>query len=33
VDVHVARLRDKLKGGGVRIETVWGTGYRLVPEA
>jgi two-component system response regulator ResD len=32
VDVHVARLRDKLGGSGVRIETVWGTGYRLVPE-
>jgi DNA-binding response OmpR family regulator len=32
VDVHVARLRDKLKHSGVRIETVWGTGYRLVAE-
>jgi DNA-binding response OmpR family regulator len=32
VDVHVARLREKLKGSGVRIETVWGTGYRLVEE-
>jgi DNA-binding response OmpR family regulator len=32
VDVHVARLREKLSGSGVRIETVWGTGYRLVPE-
>lgn len=32
VDVHVARLREKLKGAGVRIETVWGTGYRLVEE-
>jgi DNA-binding response OmpR family regulator len=30
VDVHVARLRDKLRGSGVRIETIWGTGYRLV---
>jgi DNA-binding response OmpR family regulator len=30
VDVHVARLREKIKGAGVRIETVWGTGYRLV---
>jgi DNA-binding response OmpR family regulator len=28
----VARLREKLKGAGVRIETVWGTGYRLVEE-
>ena len=33
VDVHVARLREKLTGSGVRIETVWGTGYRLVTEA
>ena len=32
VDVHVARLREKLIDSGVRIETVWGTGYRLVPE-
>jgi two-component system alkaline phosphatase synthesis response regulator PhoP/two-component system response regulator ResD len=32
VDVHVARLREKLKGAGVRIETVWGTGYRLVED-
>jgi DNA-binding response OmpR family regulator len=32
VDVHVARVREKLKGAGVRIETVWGTGYRLVEE-
>jgi DNA-binding response OmpR family regulator len=30
VDVHVARLREKIKGASVRIETVWGTGYRLV---
>jgi DNA-binding response OmpR family regulator len=32
VDVHVARLREKLVNSGVRIETVWGTGYRLVTE-
>ncbi len=32
VDVHVARLREKLRKTGVRIETVWGTGYRLVVE-
>jgi len=30
VDVHVVRLRSKLDGSGVRIETVWGSGYRLV---
>ena len=30
VDVHVARLREKMKGSDpLRIETVWGTGYRL----
>ena len=33
VDVHVARLREKLKASALRIETVWGTGYRLVVEA
>jgi two-component system alkaline phosphatase synthesis response regulator PhoP len=32
VDVHIARLRDKLVGGGVAIETVWGIGYKLVAE-
>ena len=32
VDVHVARLREKLKGGRLRIETIWGTGYRLAAE-
>ncbi|HET9475993.1 MAG TPA: response regulator transcription factor [Dehalococcoidia bacterium] len=30
VDVHVARLREKLRDTDVAIETVWGTGYRLV---
>lgn len=30
VDVHIARLRDKLKSAGVAIETVWGIGYKLV---
>jgi len=30
VDVHIARLRDKLEGSGVRIETVWNVGYKLV---
>lgn len=32
VDVHVARLREKLAEGGVTIETVWGIGYKLVTE-
>jgi DNA-binding response OmpR family regulator len=31
VDVHIAWLRDKLAGSTVRIETVWGVGYKLVP--
>jgi DNA-binding response OmpR family regulator len=30
VDVHIVRLRSKLEGSGVKIETVWGSGYRLV---
>jgi len=33
VDVHVARLRDKLKASKLHIETVWGTGYRLATAA
>jgi two-component system alkaline phosphatase synthesis response regulator PhoP len=33
VDVHVAHLRDKLgTDDRVRIETVWGVGYKLVTE-
>lgn len=33
VDVHVAHLRDRLKGDArVMIETVWGVGYKLVVE-
>jgi len=30
IDVHLARLRSKLAGGGVRIEAVRGVGYRIV---
>ena len=30
VDVHVATLREKLTGGTLSIETVWGKGYKLV---
>jgi DNA-binding response OmpR family regulator len=30
IDVHLARLRAKLVGGGVRIETIRGIGYRLM---
>jgi DNA-binding response OmpR family regulator len=29
VDLHVARLRKKLRRSSVVIETVWGSGYRL----
>ncbi len=32
LDVHMSRLRKKL-GAAVRIETVWGIGYRLASEA
>lgn len=31
IDVHVGRLRAKLTGSHARIETVRGSGYRLVP--
>jgi DNA-binding response OmpR family regulator len=30
IDVHVARLRAKIGSDGARIETIRGTGYRLV---
>jgi DNA-binding response OmpR family regulator len=30
IEVHIARLRAKLVGSGVRVETVRGIGYRLV---
>lgn len=33
VDVHVAHVRSKLTDDTVRIETVWGVGYKLVVEA
>jgi DNA-binding response OmpR family regulator len=29
IDVHLARLRAKLVGGHVRIETIRGVGYRM----
>jgi two-component system, OmpR family, response regulator len=32
IDVHLARLRAKLAGGRVRIETVRSIGYRLVSQ-
>ncbi|HXS65408.1 MAG TPA: response regulator transcription factor [Streptosporangiaceae bacterium] len=30
IDVHIARLRSKLAGGQVRIQTVRGVGFRIV---
>ena len=30
VDVHVAWLREKLSGSDLKIETVWGVGYKLI---
>jgi len=32
VDVHVAWLRDKLQGSDLKIQTVWGVGYKLVED-
>jgi DNA-binding response OmpR family regulator len=32
VDVHVAWLREKLQGSEIRIQTVWGVGYKLLVE-
>ncbi len=33
IDVHVAWLREKLRAGDAKIETVWGVGYKLVPSS
>jgi DNA-binding response OmpR family regulator len=30
IDVHVTHLREKLDGSRVKIQTVWGVGYKLV---
>jgi two-component system cell cycle response regulator CtrA len=32
IDVYICKIRNKLKGSGWNIETVWGRGYRLVIE-
>jgi two-component system, OmpR family, alkaline phosphatase synthesis response regulator PhoP len=32
VDVHIAGLREKIRDSSVRIQTVWGVGYKLVAE-
>ena len=29
INTHISNLRKKLKSEGVRIETVWGMGYRI----
>lgn len=30
VDVHIKRLREKIKGGeGWEVQTVWGVGYKF----
>jgi DNA-binding response OmpR family regulator len=33
VDVHVAWLREKLSRSRLKIQTVWGVGYKLVESA
>jgi two-component system OmpR family response regulator len=33
IDSHIARVRKKLDAAGERIVTVWGIGYRFVPDA
>jgi DNA-binding response OmpR family regulator len=33
VDVHIASLREKLARSSVKIQTVWGIGYKLVEAA
>jgi two-component system response regulator ResD len=33
VDVHVAWLREKLSGSRMKIQTIWGVGYKLVEAA
>jgi len=30
IDVHITHLREKLEGSRVKIQTVWGVGYKLV---
>lgn len=33
VDVLVCKIRKKMKGFPIAIQTVWGTGYRIVQKA
>jgi two-component system alkaline phosphatase synthesis response regulator PhoP/two-component system response regulator ResD len=30
IDVHITHLREKLEGSHVKIQTVWGVGYKLI---
>lgn len=30
IDVHITHLREKIEGSNVKIQTVWGVGYKLV---
>lgn len=30
IDVHITHLREKIEGSTVKIQTVWGVGYKLV---
>jgi len=32
IDVHMARLRAKLEGSRARIETIRGSGYRIIEQ-
>ena len=32
MEVYICKIRKKLKNLGVRIETIWGVGYKLVVE-
>jgi DNA-binding response OmpR family regulator len=32
IDVHIAGLREKIRDSAVRIQTVWGVGYKLIGE-
>lgn len=33
IDVQISHMRRKLRPFGIEIETIWGTGYALAPEA
>jgi two-component system alkaline phosphatase synthesis response regulator PhoP/two-component system response regulator ResD len=30
IDVHITHLREKIEGSQVKIQTVWGVGYKLI---